>query len=134
MKKNKMTPKEYAKFWKKLPFPVRPSRAEIEFWEKAVKDILKTNRNPRAMVLGVTPEIRNLLAQYKIETICSDISPFMVKAMTLAMDKQNPNEKIVIGDWLRMPFKDNSFDLVLSDSAQDNISLKAFDKFFSNIF
>jgi len=129
-----MTPKEYAKFWKMLPVLVRPSEAEIEFWEKAVKNILKKNRNPKTLVLGTTPEIRDLLAKYKIETICLDINPFMVKAMTLVMNKKNPKEKIVIGDWLKMPFGENSFDLVLSDSAQDNILLKAFDKFFRNVF
>lgn len=134
MTKKKITPKEYAKFWKKLPCPVRPSKAEIKFWEKAVKDTLKKNKAPRALVLGVTPEIRDLLAKYKIDTICLDINPFMTKAMTLALNRRNPREKIVLSNWLKMPFKKNSFNLVLSDCAQDNIPYKSFDKFFENVF
>jgi len=124
--------RSFAHFWKKLPVPVHPSQIEIKSWLPKIKEIAK-RRNPQALVLGATPEYRNLLFRFKINITILDINPFMVKAMSYLV-KKNIKEKKVLGDWLKMPFKDNSFDLVMSDSAQDNIQLKDLRKFFKNVY
>jgi ubiquinone/menaquinone biosynthesis C-methylase UbiE len=128
--------KEIADAWESYTPPTKPSPAEIYFWEYKIKDLilLQKRKNLKALVLGATPEFRDLLAKYKIKTTLIDNNQISIKAMTSLMKRKNSNEKIVIGNWLKMPFKENSFDLVLSDSAQDNIQFSKFNKFFNNVY
>ncbi len=125
--------KDYVEFWRNLPLEIKPLPSTIQFWEDKIQEILQQNKNPRALVLGVTPEIRDLLAKYKINTICLDINPIMIKAMALIIKRKNFKEKIIVGNWLKMPFKENSFDLVLSDCPQDNLAFQKWDSFFENV-
>lgn len=125
---------EIAEKWKAYNYPAKPSPMEIRFFEKELKKIIDKKRNIRALILGATPEFRDLLAKYKLEVCLIDNNEASVKAMTSLMKRRNKKEKVVIGDWLKMPFKKDSFDLVLSDSAQDNIKFKDFNRFFNNVY
>ncbi|MFA6146219.1 MAG: class I SAM-dependent methyltransferase [Patescibacteria group bacterium] len=135
MKKGaKSTIKDYAEFWRKLPAEIKPTPFALAFWEAKIKILIKQNSQLRALVLGATPEIRDLLAKYNIKTVCLDINPLMTKAMGLLVRKKNPKEKIVIGSWLRMPFEKESFDLVIADCPQDNLPFAKWPAFFNNIY
>jgi len=125
---------QIAEKWKEYDYPVKPSPMEIRFFEKEIKELLREEKKIKALVLGATSEFRDLLAKYKIDTVLIDNNLTSVKAMTSLMKRKNKKERVVIGDWLKMPFKHNSFDIVFSDSAQDNIKFKDFNKFFNNIY
>ena len=137
IKKIKESYKQMAVKWRTFTPPVRPSKAEIYFYEYKIRELIFgcKKRNLKALVLGATPEFRDLLAQYKdeIQTTLIDNNEVSVGAMNLLMQKKNPEEKIVLGNWLKMPFPVHSFDLVFSDSAQDNIPFKVFDQFFEAV-
>ncbi len=112
---------------------MKPLPSELRLWEKKIQELLKRNKNPKALILGVTPEIRDLLTKYKIDTVCLDKNPLMVQAMALLTKRKNSKEKIVLGSWLTMPFKAESFDLVLADCPHDNLPYKLFPRFFANV-
>lgn len=119
--------------WKKVEPPFCPSKGEIKFYEKAIKKILG-RKNPRVLVLGATPEIRDLLAKYKnLNVYVININVPVYQAMTRLMKKKNPKEKLVVADWLKMPFKKNTFDLSLSHGAFSVINLKNHQKLYQNI-
>jgi len=119
--------------WKKVESPFSPSKGEVMFYEKAVKKILK-RKNPKALVLGATPEIRDMLAKYKkLDVYIMDADVPVYRAMTRLMKRKNKQEKLVVGDWLKMPFKKDTFDLILSHGAFSVISLKNHEKFYKNI-
>lgn len=119
--------------WKKVEPPFCPSKGEVMFYEKAVKKILK-RKNPKVLVLGSTPEIRDLLAKYKkLEVYIIDAGVPVYRAMTRLMKRKNKQEKLVVGDWLKMPFKKDTFDLNLSHGAFSVIDLKNHEKFYKNI-
>jgi len=138
MKAKKVTMKEawnaMARLWASYPAPAKPSPVEIKFYENKIKELLLKNKNPHALVLGATPELRNLLAKYHIRTTLMDNNKISIRAMTQLMKRKNPKERATVGDWLKMPFRRNSFDLVLSDSSQDNIKFSEFNKFFNLIY
>ncbi len=125
---------QIAEKWREYNYPVKPSPMETRFFEKEIKDLLKREKRIKALVLGATPEFRDLLAKHKIDTVLIDNNLTSVKAMTFLMKRKTKKEKIVVGDWLKMPFKENTFDIVFSDSAQDNIKFKNFNKFFNNVY
>lgn len=119
--------------WKKVEPPFCPSKGEVKFYEKAVKKIVK-RKNPRVLVLGVTPEIRDLLAKYKkLDVYLININRLVYQAMTRLMKKKNPKEKLVVANWLKMPFEKNTFDLILSHGAFSVINLKNHQRLYQNI-
>jgi|GEM_PF-2354376 len=118
--------KDYAKYWRNLPIEIKPTPSVLRLWEPKIRELSGKNKHLKALILGATPEIRDLLAKYKINTTCLDINPLMIKAMSLLTKRKNPKEKIVQGSWLKMPFKANIFDLIVSDCPQDNLVYKDF--------
>ncbi len=127
--------KWYWKEWEKAEPPYRPSKAEIKFWERVVKKNAK-KKNCRVLVLGTTPEIRDLLARYKLDVTLVDINPEMYRSMNKLMRLKNPKEKFVRTNWLQMDkvLPLNHFDIVLGDSPHSNILFSEYDKFFKNIY
>lgn len=123
-----------AKLWASYSVPAKPSPVEIKFYEARLKSLLLKNKNIRALVLESTPELRDLLAKYHINTTFVDNNNLSIKAMTQLMKRKNIKERAMVGDWLKMPFKANSFDVVLSDASQDNIKFSEFNKFFNLIY
>lgn len=118
--------KNYAKYWRSLPPEIKPTSTVLKLWEPKIKKLAQNNKRLKALVLGATPEIRDLLAKYKVHTICLDVNPMMIAAMSLLTKKTNPREKIVRGSWLKMPFRKDSFDIIISDCPQDNLVYKDF--------
>jgi len=127
---------DIAEKWKQYGYPAKPSSKEVNFFRSKIKDLFghRKEKDIRALVLGATPEFRDLLSECEINTTLIDNNLNSVKAMTSLMKKKVFKEEVVIGNWLKMPFPENSFDFVLSDSAQDNVKFKDFNKFFDNIF
>ncbi|MDD2646997.1 MAG: class I SAM-dependent methyltransferase [Patescibacteria group bacterium] len=126
--------KTMAHLWASYAPPAKPSPIEINFFEQYLKKMLKKNKSLKALVLGSTPEFRDLLAKYKVDTTVVDNNPIYIKAMAQLTKRHNPKERTIISDWLTMSFKPNTFDLVLSDSAQDNIKFSEFFKLLNLLY
>lgn len=124
---------EAAALWKKVKPTYKPSKVEIFYFERFLKQIL--HKNLRVLVLGATPEIRKMLVRHKVSVTLLDNNPIMVKAMNSLIPKRlkNPREKVVTGGWLKMPFADNSFDVILSDHPTSSILYKDFSRFFKEL-
>jgi len=121
-------------FWKGVKEPWRPSSKEIKFWERIVQQVFKKRGFIRVLVLGATPEIRDMLAKYKkIETTLIDVNPVVKRAMDRLRKRKNNQEKIIWADWLEMPLPSNYFDIVFNDDGFENIALKSHDKLHRNI-
>lgn len=130
----KVKARKIADMWEKIPAEGRPIPVHLNFWENKFKKIIAEKKDIKALILGVTPEFRDLLSKYKTDTICLDINPLAPEAMfLLSKERRNPNEKIVIGDWLKMPFADESFDVVLADCPHDNLPYLTVSPFFKEV-
>ncbi len=128
--------KSYCKLWQKIGPPWTPTSQEIKFWEKKILVIKKKNFNAKALVLGATPEIRDLLAKHKINTTLLEANESMYRAMSKLMKMKNNKEKFVCGNWLEVNsiFKKNSFDFVISDAPHCNLAFKDWPKFFHGVY
>jgi len=140
-KKNKKTEynvnwKEYAKVWAKYTPPARPAKSDIAVIEKHIKSFfLKHKKLPVILILGITPEFRDLCAKQKCHTVTVDSSRGMKKAMDLLISKKNKKESFVLSDWLSMDQKlpKEHFDLILGDFVTNNIPYNKRTKFLNNI-
>ncbi len=99
--------------------PSRISPGEVKKYGEWLKKIKKGSM--KALVLGVTPEIRDALAEFGYETTCIDINKEMILAMNSLIKIKNLNEKIINENWLNNSLEDNSFDVVLGDAVFPNV-------------
>ncbi|MFA6963093.1 MAG: methyltransferase domain-containing protein [Patescibacteria group bacterium] len=136
-KKFKFNWKEYAKTWGSYTPPAHPAESDIRVIEVWVKKFIDENgKSPTVMILGVTPEFRDLFSQYNCPVTLVDITPEMKMAMdTLLKESLNKAEVFVEVDWLLLDQKleKNSFDLAIGDCVTNNIDYRNRDRFLEGI-
>ena len=79
---NKKAFKIFAEKWAKTLPPSRPSRGDLDIYRKLISKYKEKKRPVKALILGATPELRDLLAYFKFEVTVADINPAMIQAMT----------------------------------------------------
>lgn len=107
-------PIEQTKRWEMQLPPSRPSKSELAVWEKYIK-LTNKKRDPRILILGSTPEFRDLVHKYKIVPTIVDFSKESYKEMT-KLCKRKGEEIFVLSDWRNIDLKEK-FDLVMGDLA-----------------
>lgn len=72
--------------------------------------------NPRVLVLGATPELRDIVLSHgdKLTTVDRNSQALHIKSKLMHYIN-NENETILNEDWLKMNFKKNSFDVIIGD-------------------
>lgn len=100
--------------WDQTPIPVRPSRGDIEIYQEFLQ---KQQNKGRILILGSTPELRDLVAREpNAEVYLADFSyraPFETLKYTKYADPLK--EKWIKANWLELPFPPIFFDLILGD-------------------
>jgi hypothetical protein len=116
-----------SRLWNEFSKPGRPSKGDIENYDKLLKIALGEKILPKIIVLGGTPEIRDLLYKYskakKAEVICVDMTKDMYMAMNKFIKYKNTKEKFISANWLQIAkkIKPESIDIVIGDYAIENI-------------
>lgn len=119
--------------WKYYTAPGKPTRDEVKIYKAYLKKALKGVKKPKALVLGSTPELRDLLYEMKIKTTVIDISMEMIKGMKKFMKHPNEKETIVRCNWLNSPLKSGYFDIILGDLILANFKWNKRPKFLREI-
>lgn len=123
-----MTQISYSKFaekWKKTSYPARPCKKELTEVEKIVK------KHKKILILGSTPEFRDLGQKYNLDVSLCDVNKTMVNEMSKIMKEKIKMEKVRIRNWLTMDFRDNIFDMILAEQSINIVQIKDFEKFFA---
>lgn len=101
-----------------------PTKEELAIYEQALRQAIKHKKNPRVLILGATPELRDLVLQYNCYTLAVDVSWPVLCAMHEVMKyKDHPANAVLQNDWLtaRAALQDQSFDAILGDVVLNNI-------------
>lgn len=104
-----------------------PSPEEIKIYEKFFKIATKNKKNTKTLVLGATPELRDLAIKHGSETIGVDSSPKLLSLLTNVMYYKNSKKNVSVrGNWLEMHkyLEPNSFDVVMGDASFNNVPAK----------
>ena len=106
---------EISQRWHKIGRPQRPSRQDIELLQCLVAEsVACTQRsNPRALMLGVTPEIATMRWPAGTRILALDASPGMIRNVWPA--REVPGGVAVLADWAAMPVRDAAYDLAVGD-------------------
>ena len=110
--------KEIAKMLEQLEFPARPTKNQLLLYEQVICKTCKLHKNPEVLVLGATPELRDLCIKHRCKVMAVSPGRQALEAMTYLMKyKHHPYNTAIESNWLNMPLADTSYDLALTDIA-----------------
>jgi hypothetical protein len=125
-----------SKHWAHFGEPSRPSRGDVYNYNKLLLEALPNKKGAEVLVLGSTPEIRELLYKFwltkKIKVTCADMTREMYEAMSVFVDNRIKDEKFVIANWVTMKFS-HKFDVIIGDYVNGNLGAEYKDSFLTNI-
>ncbi|OGY46913.1 MAG: hypothetical protein A3J62_03055 [Candidatus Buchananbacteria bacterium RIFCSPHIGHO2_02_FULL_38_8] len=101
--------------------PVGP---ELENYRFLLDQALRGKTAPRVLILGATPELRDLAIDLGAQTFAVDISEDMLTSMTEVMRyKDSPKNIYDKVDWLELDkfFEPENFDAILADASLNNV-------------
>ena len=97
---------EIARRWAQVGPPLRPSEEDVAFYA----GVVRTVRSPRALILGVTPELYRLPWPSGASVLAADHTCVMIDAVW-----PGPREAVMCADWRVLPLPDASRNLVMCD-------------------
>ncbi len=105
----------WAKRWTKIQPPARPIPEEVATFEEFAGTVCSgaRARAPRALLLGVTPEIATMRWPAGTRLLALDLSPVMIR--TLWPREAVPDAVVGRADWRAMPVRDRAYDVVIGD-------------------
>jgi Methyltransferase domain len=124
---------DFASLWKKYEgSSVRPNKFQTSLIEKVAQQ--KLVLGSKALVMGSTPELRDVLAKYPVQVYIMDMNLEMMRAMSeLAQNVDIDKEIWVKSGWLNDVFEENKFDLIVADWTSANLPFELQEKYYKNI-
>lgn len=119
---------EFVYHWKYYKSPARPSNSDLKFIKQV---IISKGKNAKVLMLGATPEYRNICGQLNISVTLIDFSKKNYQYLNREI-KNKPKEKFVKGDWLKTVL-DEKFDIILADNVVNMLKKKKINKLLSNV-
>lgn len=119
---------EFVYHWKYYTSPSRASASDIEFMKKLIR---KKGKKAKVLVLGATPEYRNICGELKIPVTMIDWKKFNVNYLKSEV-KNKPKEVFIEGNWMKVKLKDK-FDVILGDNVLNIFSKKDLPKLLKNV-
>jgi SAM-dependent methyltransferase len=101
--------------WTQRTPPARPAPADTAVLQRLVGETLEGCPAPRALLLGVTPEIATMRWPSGTRLLAIDASAAMIRKVWPA--PKVPDAAVIRGDWAAMPIRDASFDIVVGDAS-----------------
>lgn len=105
----------------------------LKKYQELIKRSLKGKKNVRVLILGSTPETREMILKMGYELYTIDISQNLIDKISQLVRADKKREKIIIADWLTMPLPEDYFDLIIGDGVFNNVTFKNFNRFAANM-
>lgn len=101
---------DLARAWKQVGPPLRPSAQDIDFLKDAIGSWARDDSAPRALILGVTPELYDLPWPNGTDVLAVDHTQTMIDTVW-----PGPRNAVICADWTTMPLRTGSRDVALCD-------------------
>lgn len=116
--------------------PARPSANDVAVYKRMMYRSFEGLEQDRfhVLVLGATPEIREMLAaDQRIEVTLVDLTMEMFAAMGELMSESTDREIWVRSSWVGAPLKEQYFDAVISDLVVPNVPYESLGAFYEKV-
>ncbi len=128
MKKGTWADELFVYHWKYFTSPARACAADLKFIKAKIKE---KGKDVKVLILGATPEYRNLCGQLKIPVTLIDYSKKNYLYLRREV-KNKPKEKFVQGNWTTAALKEK-FDVILGDNVINMMKRKDTLKMYANV-
>jgi len=123
MKKKYDWTNDFARLWGNFKAPVRPSRYDLAACGKYIDaKIKKKGKKVKVLILGSTPEFRDIVLKRKLVPYVVDYHKDNYRAMGL-LRKYKGKEVHIHQDWRKLKLKDK-FDIVLAEASLNMLKKK----------
>ncbi len=119
---------QFVEAWRRAVFPARPSEKEIVVFDK----LMAEQSGKDLLILGSTPEFRDLGAKNKLRVTCADINPDMLEGMKQLMTRESCDENLVQCNWLDLPFTEQ-FDVAFAEQSINIVPVSDFEPFLLQV-
>lgn len=104
--------------------PLAPSIKGLAIYRKYLVKAKSKQKNPNLLVLGATPELRDLGLRLGFNVVTVEFNQKVIDRYSDLVQVKNRDKEIIIkGDWLKVPLKYGYFSAIVGDAALNNISL-----------
>lgn len=113
----------HAAQWKRIGPPLRPCPQDVRLFGESLArwaNPAPDRRGPRALLLGVTPELALMEWPRETRLLAVDRNPSMIRRVWPAPEK--PRALAVCGAWETAPAAPGTFDIALGDGCFTNLS------------
>ncbi len=108
--------------WQKLQAPLRPSLSERLLFELIVKSLSNEQPGAEVLIIGDSPELRDLVARYHLRPVVAANDLRRILAMRRLRQHQGGlPEKIILTDWQQLDSVNATFPLVLIDLSLNSL-------------
>lgn len=123
--------KRIAENWQKRLPPSRPSKAVVDFYERAAGDVSGRSSGITWGLLGCTPEIRSLAGKCQADILCVDKNPAAFSAFR-SLCEPSKKEKFLCSDWLEAGLHEK-FDIIFGDGSISMLPLEQHGAFLASV-
>lgn len=128
---------KWSSYWKLLKDGSRPSEEDVQIISRQIGEHLKQIENPKIVILGSTPEFREMCgvfsAENGAEVVCVELVDYMYKAMTELLFEKNAKESVIFCNWLDIKLPNEFADIIVGDLTEGNITAELLPKYYSEI-
>lgn len=113
-----------------------PKKRQRELYLYAIRKALGKRKEAKIIILGATPELRNLCLNLGFYTLAIDNNFEMIFNLEKNIIKHKSEKNMIIKmDWLKTDFylKNNFYDLVIGDGVTGQLLFKDLNRFFETI-
>jgi len=122
---------DMANKWKNYKPPIRPSKYDLEVFEDYIKEKLKQNKDVKILILGSTPEFRDLASKHKLIPYVVDYNEMNNRALA-TLKKHKGKEILIKQDWRKLKLKEK-FDLVFAEASLNMLKEKEVPLILKNV-
>jgi len=111
--------------FKQIKPPLRPSELDMEFYEKYAKKC--ADKGAAMLLLGATPELRDIALQNNILPVSSDLDDNIFEAMSRLMTTSG-QEEFIRSNWLDLN-EERKYDYIVGDGSLNMLPAEMADAF-----
>ena len=119
---------EFAEQWRTIGAPYRMTNNQKQIYGRFMRESAGHIDNPKMIVLGVTPELRELGHKHGYRVTCVDFSQTWINAMDILMGEEGGKDIIVRCNWFETPLQRGEYDVVVGDGTMNLLELKNWDR------
>lgn len=128
---------KWSSYWKLLVECSRPSADDLHTCGQIINNHISGISDPVIVILGSTPEYRDLCTayahQYGAKVICVELVKDMYLAMTDLLFAHNDEEEVIFSNWLDIDLPENHADIVIGDLTEGNIEGEFKQKYLAEV-